>query len=281
MNIQLKETLTRGSEAYPFVLYEMPNENQFLAASFHWQDDMEILHVRAGKIELTLDSVSHVLTPGDIICINPLQLHGFKGVTPDARCDIFIFPPDHLLLRQDDYIQNNYLRALASGKYGFPTHLNSIPEICPLFHRIFSLQKERPIAYEMMTKALLLQIIATLIQKNALLELQATKHDETCKEILMHIHRHYMNKLNVSEIAFAVGISSNYFSTFFAEHFHMHFAEYLRAYRIEQACLMLTNSNLSVTEIALATGFSSGSHFIHHFHLLKGVTPLTYRKKAE
>ena len=130
----------------------------------------------------------------------------------------------------------------------------------------------------MMTKALLLQIIALLAQSNNFLPLNPAKQDDVCKKILSFIHQHYMEKITVGDISSAVGISSTYFSTFFSEHFHQHFTEYLRKYRIEQASLMLTATSLSITEIALATGFCSCSHFIQHFCTDKGMTPLAYRK---
>jgi AraC-like DNA-binding protein len=259
----------------------MPNKNFPLATAFHWQDDLEILHIKSGEVELTFESNIFSLYPGDIICINPGQLHGFKGITPDAQCEIFIFPPEHLLFRNEDNSQNRFLVALANGIYGLPLYISHISETLPLLMQIFSLQKERTVAYEVMTKALLLQIIVILIQKNALITLQPTKHDKTCKEILTYIQQHYAEKLTVSKIATTVGVSPTYFSTFFAEHFHVQFSEYLRNYRIEQSCVMLLCSDLSVTEIALANGFHSGSHFIRHFRRLKGTTPLNYRKTSD
>lgn len=41
---------------------------------------------------------------------------------------------------------------------------------------------------------------------------------------------------------------------------------------------MLTGTTCSVTEIALAAGFGSSSHFIQSFRVVKGVTPSIYRK---
>lgn len=280
MNRQMKENLLRGSDAYPFALYQMPFANQTVATSFHWQDDVEILSITNGEIELTLNSKITMLHPGDIVCINPGQLHSFRGITSDARCDIFIFPLEHLLFAKKDHNQNRYLNALIDGNYGFPLYLATDPIIRELILQAIELQKQQPVAYEMMTKALLLQIIALLARANHFLPLCPVKQDGTCKKILNYIHQHYTERITVSDISAAVGISATYFSSFFTEHFHQHFSDYLRKYRIEQACLMLTGTSLSVTEIALATGFCSCSHFIQNFYTDKSMTPLTYRKKT-
>lgn len=281
MNERMRENRLRGSDAYPFALYQMPYANQPLAAAFHWQDDVEILSMKSGETELTLEGTVTILHAGEIVCINPGQLHGFHGITPDAACDILIFPLEHLLFAREDHDQNRFLRPLADGKYGFPLHLPEEPAVRQLILQAIELQKQRPAAYEMITKSLLLQFIAQLAQADAFVPLRPTRHGDICKEILNFIHLHYMEKLTVPEVAAAVGISPTYFSTFFSEHFFQHFAEYLRGYRIEQACTMLVSTSMSITEIALATGFSSGSHFICHFRKARGITPLAYRKKNE
>lgn len=280
MDERMRENRLRGSDAYPFALYRMPDEVPPLSVGFHWQDDVEILSIESGEIELTLESTVTVLHAGEIACINPGQLHSFRAVTPDGACDILIFPLEHLLFTREDHDQNRILRPLVGGKYGLPLYIKE-PEEQRLIREVIKLQKQSPAAYEMMTKALLLQCIARLAQEDAFISLRPTRQGDVCKEILNFIHGHYMEKLTVSDVAAAVGISPTYFSAFFAEHFFQHFAEYLRNYRMEQACAMLIDTSMSVTEIALATGFSSGSHFIHHFRRSRGITPLAYRKEHQ
>lgn len=281
MNEQMRESRLRGNDAFPFVLYEMPSGGQPLSAAFHWQEDVEILAVNDGEVELTLEGTSIILQAGMIVCINPGQLHGFRGVTPDAQCDIFIFPLQHLLFMHEDHDQRRYLRSLADGKLGFPLYLSEKPISLQIVRQIIRIHKQLPPAYEMATKALLLQLIVQLTQTDAFVPLRPTRHSDLCKEILTHIRQHYMEKLTVSDVAAAVGISPTYFSTFFVQHFFQHFSEYLRCYRIEQACALLASTSMTVTDVALATGFSSGSHFIRQFRAEKGLTPFAYRKTYE
>lgn len=281
MNEQMRESRLRGNDVFPFVLYEMPSDGQPLSAAIHWQEDVEILAVNDGKIELTLDGASMILQAGMIVCINPGQLHGFRGVTPDAQCDIFIFPLQHLLFMREDHDQRRYLRSLADGKLGFPLYLSENSIALQIVRQIIRIHRQLPPAYEMETKALLLLLIVQLTQTDAFVPMSPTRHGDLCKEILTYIHQHYMEKLTVSDISTAVGISPTYFSTFFAQHFFQHFSEYLRCYRIEQACALLASTSMTVTDIALATGFGSGSHFIRQFRAVKGITPFAYRKTYE
>lgn len=281
MNDQMRENRLRGSEAFPFVLYEMPYGEQPLAAALHWQEDVEILIVNTGVIELNLDGTLMTLQTGNVVCINPGQLHGFRGLTTDAQCDIFIFPLHHLLFLQEDHDQRRFLRSLAEGQLGFPLFLSAYPKTQQVLFQITELQKKKPLAYELSTKAFLVQLIVLLVQSDALIPLRPAKHNDICKEILTYIRLHYAEKLTVPDIASAIGISPTYFSTFFRQHFFQHFSDYLRRYRIEQACVLLTGSSVSITDIALATGFCSGSHFIRQFRTVMGMTPFAYRQAME
>ena len=277
MNDYMRETILRGSRAYPVVLYHLPNEQYPLHAPFHWQDDVEILIITSGEVELTLKGEVLLLNCGDIICINPGELHSFHAATPDAGCDIFIFPLEHLLFSHEDHDQKRFLRPLTEGQLGLPMHIDK--GSASLILQAVNLQKECPAAYELQTKALLLQWIVGLVQEDSFVSMRPSKQSDVCKEILIFIGQHYTEPLTVSEVASAVGISPTYFSAFFTEHFSQHFGDYLRSIRLEQACALLLDTSMSVTEIALGVGFSSGSHFISHFRQTMGMTPLAYRKK--
>lgn len=276
MNERMREKQKRGSDAYPVVLYHLPNEQFPLYAPFHWQDDVEILHITGGRVELTLDRSSHLLHEGDVVCIMPGQLHSFRGDGEAAGCDIFIFPLEHLLFSREDHDQQLLLRPLIDGRYALPLRLEG--EACHYALEAIRLQKHRPAAYEMQTKALLLLMIAHLQRQERLIVWDTPRQSDVCKAIVQYVHDHYAEPLTVPQIAAAVGISPTYFSVFFADHFAQPFSAYLRSCRISEGCRLLRSTTLSVAEIALAVGFGSSSHFIRSFRTEMGLTPRVYRK---
>ena len=71
--------------------------------------------------------------------------------------------------------------------------------------------------------------------------------------------------------------SRSYISRLFRENTGSSFCEYITAFRLEKACIMLKKANVTVLETALACGFSSVSYFIQVFKRAMGVTPLKYR----
>jgi transcriptional regulator GlxA family with amidase domain len=56
---------------------------------------------------------------------------------------------------------------------------------------------------------------------------------------------------------------------------------YLVRLRLEKATELLRNTRLSITEIALATGFASGQHLSRVFHTYRGETPSGCRESMK
>ena len=84
--------------------------------------------------------------------------------------------------------------------------------------------------------------------------------------------------LSLGTLAAEAGMSPFYFARSFRQHFGVAPHQYLLRKRIERGKDMLLHTETSLVEIALATGFSSQSHFTSTFKRLVGVTPGEYRR---
>ena len=97
---------------------------------------------------------------------------------------------------------------------------------------------------------------------------------------LRYIHRNYQNKLSLQEVSEELHVNSSYFSALFRQEISMTFTDYLNQLRIGQACHLLTDTEMSIMEIAAAVGFDDQSYFTRVFRKYKGITPHAYRKSA-
>lgn len=93
-----------------------------------------------------------------------------------------------------------------------------------------------------------------------------------------YIQNHYSEQITLEEVSAAVGLSAAYFSTLFKKETEVGFAKYLMNVRMEQAKILLRESNLSVTEICRKVGYNDIKHFTHTFEKTAGVKPAVYRK---
>jgi signal transduction histidine kinase/DNA-binding response OmpR family regulator len=99
------------------------------------------------------------------------------------------------------------------------------------------------------------------------------------RKAMAYIHAHYSEPLPREEIADHIGISADYLTDCFRQELGVTPITYIRRYRIRQACELLRNSDQSITQVALAVGFSDSAHFARTFLRETGVTPKVYRRK--
>jgi AraC-like DNA-binding protein len=83
--------------------------------------------------------------------------------------------------------------------------------------------------------------------------------------------------MNVSGIALEMGVSVSMLSKLFKKNTDMGLLNYINHIRIDQACQLLTTSDLTLTEIAEKTGFLDSSTLIRNFKRTMGVTPGKYK----
>lgn len=84
-------------------------------------------------------------------------------------------------------------------------------------------------------------------------------------------------KISVPQLAQELGYSTAYLSRAFKLSTGMSPHAYFTKLRLDRAAHLLRTSSLSVTEIALQCGFSSGSHLSTSFRQTLAITPVAYR----
>lgn len=91
------------------------------------------------------------------------------------------------------------------------------------------------------------------------------------------IHQRFREPIAVEELAALCSMSTSHFIRSFKKHFGSTPHEYLLAFRIRQAKLLLLSTALSVEEIADQCGFHSASHFARAFRAGTGMRPTEFR----
>ncbi len=102
--------------------------------------------------------------------------------------------------------------------------------------------------------------------------------DDLLVSIQRFIQDNYMKSLSLSELAETFHFSYTYLSAFLSSKLKMSFSDYLKNTRLEKAKELLTQSELNLSEISEAVGYSDISYFSRIFKKEFQVTPSKYRR---
>ena len=92
------------------------------------------------------------------------------------------------------------------------------------------------------------------------------------------IQENYGQNITLEDVCGAVGFSSAYFSALFKKETGEGFSKYLTQVRVDRAKELLRETDLPVTEICQAVGYSDRKHFTQTFHKMTGVNPAEFRR---
>jgi AraC-like DNA-binding protein/mannose-6-phosphate isomerase-like protein (cupin superfamily) len=109
----------------------------------------------------------------------------------------------------------------------------------------------------------------------------AERHDPNMilKQAKLYILDNLSQPLSLREVASYVSVSERHLSRLFSANIHESFTQFIHKERIRQAAALLMDSDLSIKEIAEATGFSSVHYFSRMFAKEKQQPPGKFRKR--
>lgn len=98
------------------------------------------------------------------------------------------------------------------------------------------------------------------------------------QNVINHIHENYHNaNLTIENICQKLSISHSHLCRLFHAHTGTSIYHYLLMHRIQNAKLLLENTNDKIVSIANAVGYSNVSYFCSEFKRIVGSTPTQYR----
>ena len=83
--------------------------------------------------------------------------------------------------------------------------------------------------------------------------------------------------LSVTAVAQNIDVSLQYLSTNFKKNYKIGLAEYITLVRIEHAKELLTETNISISDIAERVGYVNSRSFFRSFMRIVGTSPKGYR----
>ncbi|MDO5551560.1 MAG: AraC family transcriptional regulator [Lachnospiraceae bacterium] len=98
-------------------------------------------------------------------------------------------------------------------------------------------------------------------------------------EALTFIEQNFQNDISVEDIADSCGLNRSYFGKIFKESVGKTTQEFLMTYRMTKATELLKLTQLSISDISNAVGYSNPLHFSRAFKNVYGISPREWRNR--
>lgn len=102
---------------------------------------------------------------------------------------------------------------------------------------------------------------------------------ERINVVMNYTMKNYKKEIKIEEIANLSNLTVSSFCRYFKSKTHKTFSQFLNEVRILNACKLLVERNITITEVCYETGYNNISHFNRQFKLITGLTAKEYAKK--
>lgn len=160
----------------------------------------------------------------------------------------------------------------------FVASLHENRNIAAQFRRLFALWVAQEEGYYYEAISILYSILAGMQKKHYIPESKYMLIAPAVEEIRNHF---YDPNFSVLSLAGKCNISYSYLKRVFIERFGTTPRKYVIQLRVNYACELLKQDELSIHDIAILCGFSDEYYFSRLFKSVNGVAPSSYRKLCE
>lgn len=135
---------------------------------------------------------------------------------------------------------------------------------------------------ELVLKGLLYQLIITCLRERTIggMTVHALEKKHDClSNAIKYIKVHLRENPSLKDTAKGIHVSPSYLSKIFINQLHTSFSDFVLNEKVQCAQKLLVNTKMSMTQIALESGFSSNAYFSDCFKRSRGVSPTQFRKE--
>ncbi len=263
------------------LLFYTSDDNTYAS---HLHKQTELLVVLEGSLTVTVDFVSYTLTTDMGVIVFPNQLHSLitNGHSKILLCifDVGLCHSYQRYFKYDKPSDNHFELGAMSA--------HSRMALMGLLRLTRDFQKGTPIPKNTLAYAegyltlFLADIFAVLPLKDANAPSRTASGDlELEQRVLLFLDSHFTESLSLEILSKEFGVSRFTLSRLFSDKLHTSFPGYVNEKRLEYARDLLSSTDMSVTQVALESGFGSSRTFFREFQDTFHTTPSEFRKSRK
>ncbi len=239
----------------------------------HTHNHMELFFIVGGKGQFLIQDTLYPVDVNNLVIINPNIIH--TEVSLNAQ------PLEYIVLgiEEVELVPGEN----TNGPFCILDHYESV-EISSCLRNILREMEQKNTGYEDVCQAYLEILIIRLMRNTALTvptEPQVVSANRQCAAVRRYIDLHFKESLTLDQLAQEVHMNKFYLSHAFKREYGVSPINYLISRRINESKYLLTETDLSMSQIAQLLGFSSLSYFSQAFRKTQEVSPMEFRQSAK
>ena len=240
------------------------NYNAYTYQNCHWKHhfhtNFEMIYVINGKIQVTVGSNTSTMQAGDYCLVLSNQVHAIESFQ-SSLIWIAVFSEQFV-----PYF-SKHIKEL-EGRFSV---FRCDPDVDELLksNLIFS-------EGSLMMKKACFYAFCDQFMRKVPLEKRKSRNDELICKIIDYVSANYKDTISLDSLARELGYEYHYLSRLLNTGYRLNFSTLVNQYRVDCAIDLLTNTDMSITDIAMSSGFHSLRTFNHTFKSITGHTPSGY-----
>lgn len=278
-----------SSDLHPLVYAYYYKQWENYSMSFHTHDTIEIMYVITGECRIETDSApaflpsTYSLRRGEFMVLDANVPHRLivdeRGPCRMLNVEFYmrqqetVMPSLRMLAKEDPLVAE---LALEESPV---LVLRDNDELIPLLKSLVLELDAGEGRRETRLQLLFAQLFVTLahIRKSTLKE-EDSSFDRYVQAAIHYIHHNYDRDIRVKDIAASVNLHPGYLHRVFREGTGGTITAYLNEVRMAKAKMLLTQTDIPVTDICDYVGVGSRPYFHAMFKKYTGMTPIAYRQ---
>ncbi len=265
-----------------FTIRDFTNVPYSQRSQWHYHPEYEIVYISRGRGKRHIGSHVSYFEDGDLIFLGPdLPHYGFTEEVNGAHQEI-------VLQMKPDFLGQSFL--------GLP-EMRAVHQMFARSHQGLSFDgktKEdvgRTLKYMLEAENFdrlirLLEILQRMagseeyeiLQASGYsVEVEAKDHDRM-QVIYEYVENNFQEDVSLEEVSRLAAMTVPAFCRYFKRLTRKTFIQFVNEYRIAMARRLLADDSLTVSQVAMESGFNNLSHFNRQFRSLLGSSPTDYRK---
>ena len=282
-----RETKLHGTHGFPYIVYLGIIPEYTGGVALHWHEEMEIIYVTEGTVQVSVRQSDHVLSNGDIVLVHPQTIHAIRQYgESSARYYNILFRFSLLENGAEDTCREKYLDPIYSRERIMPEYITPEhplhAELEPLIRALTNDPHHQRFHDELLIKSRIFELMYRIFPYCETARKDTVYEDfvyEKLQRSLAFLEENYLENLTIKKMAAVSNYSESHFSKLFRELTGESFTQYLKNYRLDTAAERIRNEKAKISEIAMECGFSNLSYFSRSFCKRFGMTTSEFRRQ--